>query len=143
MDPEQLKSNWALVVAAGLGLAILVIVVAQLVRRSAAWQLRAAVKELGKSRLAETRAIKSVQKAESRARRLHANAENTKPRILRQAEEAVEDARALAKIANDRMLVAQNHVRRVIHDEYPPTQQEKLRQKFLPVEERDSKPFSF
>jgi DNA-binding phage protein len=143
MDLELLKVNWALAIAAMLGLVILVIVIVQLIGRTAAGQLRAKVKGLAEARLEEAKAIQAVEKAERIATRLHEKSDDTKPRHLQEAKEALQDARALAKIANDKVLVAQNHVRRIIHEEYPPKKQDKLRQKYLPAEERDTKPFSF
>lgn len=143
MDMELLKGNWALLIAAVLALIVLVIIAVHLIGRSAAGQLRRTVKDLKKARQQEVEAIKSVDKAERIARRLQGDAERTKPRRLQEAKEALQDARALAKIANDKVLVAQNHVRRVIHEEYPPRRQEKLRKKYLPDEQRDTKPFSF
>jgi len=119
------------------------IVVVQLVQRSAGGQLRATVRALAQARQDEAKALKSVEKAERIARRLHEKADRAKPRHLQEAKDALGDARALAKIANDKVLIAQNHVRRVIYEEYPPARQEALREKYLPPQERDKRPFSF
>ena len=143
MDWNLLKSNWALVIAGTIGVIILVLVVIQLFKRSAAGQLRATLTVLAKARQEEAKAMTALDKAERISRRLHEIADRAKPRHLREATEALQDARALAKIANDRILVAENHVRRVIHEEYPPVKQEALRQKYLPDPARDKKPFSF
>ena len=143
MDWDILKSNWALAIAALLGIIILLITLARLFRRSAAGQLRKTVAALARARQDEAKTLKSVDKAERIARRLHENADRAKPRHLQEAKEALGDARALAKIANDKVLVAENHVRRVIHEEYPPRRQEALRHKHLPSQERDKRPFSF
>ncbi len=143
MDWDILKTNWALAIAAALGVIIALIAIVQLFRRSAAGQLRKTVAALAKARLDEAKALKSVQKAERIARRFRDNADRAKPRHLQEAKDALGDARALAKIANDKVLVAENHVRRVIHEEYPPLKQEGLRQKYLPSQEADEKPFSF
>ncbi len=143
MEWNVLKSNWALAVAAIIGFIIALIVVAHLIRRSAWGQLRETRLTLAKARQDEAKALTSVERAERIARRLHENADRAKPRHLQEAKDALQDARALAKIANDKILVAENHVRRVIHEEYPPARQEVLRQKYLPEPERDKKPFSF
>ncbi len=143
MDWNILKSNWALAVAAIIGFFIVLIVVAQLIRRSAWGQLRQTLQSLAKARQNEASALKSVERAEGIARRLDENADRAKPRHLQEAKDALQDARALAKIANDKILVAENHVRRVIHEEYPPVKQEALRQKYLPEPSRDKNPFSF
>lgn len=143
MDWHILKSNWALAVASIIGSIIVLIVMAQLIRRSAWGQLRETLRALDKARQDEVKTLKSVEKAERIARRLHDNADRAKPRHLQEAKDALQDARALAKIANDKILIAENHVRRVIHEEYPPVKQEVLRQKYLPEPARDKKPFSF
>ncbi len=143
MDWNILKSNWALAVAAIIGFMIVLIVVAHLIRRSAWGQLRQTLRSLAKARQNEASALNSVERAERIARRLDENADRAKPRHLQEAKDALQDARALAKIANDKILVAENHVRRVIHEEYPPVKQEALRQKYLPDPARDKKPFSF
>ncbi len=143
MDFELLKSNWALLVAVGIGLIIVLVVLLQLIRRSAWGQLRETRRTLAEARQDEARTLRAVEKAERIARRLHEQAETTKPRHVQEAKEVLEDARMLAKIANDKVLVAENHVRRVIHEEYPPVQQERLRKKYLPEQAPDKRPFSF
>ena len=50
---------------------------------------------------------------------------------------------ALAKIADDQQLIAMNHVRRIIHDEFPPKQHDKMRARYLPDDIKDKRPFSF
>ena len=143
MDSELLKSNWALLVAVGIGLIIVLVVLLQLIRRSAWGQLRETRRTLAEARQDEARTLRAVEKAERIARRLHEQAEKTKPRHVQEAKEVLEDARMLAKIANDKVLIAENHVRRVIHEEYPPVQQERLRKKYLPEQAPDKRPFSF
>ncbi len=143
MDWDLLKSNWALIVAAIIGSIIIVLIVIQLIKRSAGGQLRQTLKTLAKSRMNEAKARKSVEKAERITRRLHENADRAKPRHLQEAKEALEDARALAKIANDKILIAENHVRRVILEEFPPIKHEAMREKYLPNAARDQKPFTF
>ena len=143
MDWNVVKSNWAPLVAAVVGVLVALIVVYQLIRRSAWGQLRETLGTLAAARQDEAKALKAVDRAERIAKRLHEQAERVKPRHVRESKEALEDARALAKIANDRVLIAENHVRRVIHDEYPPVKQERLREKHLPEQAPDRRPFSF
>ena len=143
MDWNFLKSNWALAAASVIAVVIVFFVIAQLIRRSAWGQLQETLRTLDKVRRHEAKALKSVEKAEGIAERLSENAERAKPRHLQEAKDALSDARALAKIANDKILVAENHVRRVIHDEYPPIRHEAMRQRYLPDPARDRKPFSF
>ena len=138
-----LKSNWALLAAVGIGLIVALIVSAQLIERSAWGQLRETRRSLAKARQDEASVLKALEKAERITKRLHKQAERAKPRHVQEAREAVEDARALAKIAYDKVLIAENHVRRVIHEEYPPVKQERLTKKYLPEHGSDKRPFSF
>ena len=142
MDWSILKSNWALAVAAIVGFIVVVPVIIQLISRTARGQLRQTLKTLAKARHHEATAMKSVEKAERIARRLHDNADRAKPRHLQEAKDTLRDARALAKIANDKILIAENHVRRVILEEFPPLKHDAMRQKYLPDAARDQKPFT-
>jgi len=143
MDWNILKSNWALAAAAVIGLIIVVLIVIQLIKRSAGGQLRQTMRALTKARQDEAKAMKAVEKAEHIARRLHDNVDRAKPRHVQEAKEALQDARTLAKIANDQILIAENHVRRVIVEEFSPVKHEAMRQKYLPDAARDKKPFTF
>ena len=49
----------------------------------------------------------------------------------------------LLKIAADQVLIAENHVRKIIVEEFPPNRHERMRGRFLPGEREDGKPFSF
>jgi hypothetical protein len=57
--------------------------------------------------------------------------------------EAVQDAEALLKIADDQVLIAENHVRKIIVEEFPPQRHDRMRSKYLPGDRRDARPFSF
>lgn len=138
-----LKSNWALIVAAVIGITLITLIVSQLIGKSARGQLRRTLQALARARQDEAQALKFVDKAERVARRLHDKKDRAKPRHLQEASDALEDARALARIAKDKILVAENHVRRVILEEFPPVKHEAMRQKYLPDAARDQKPFTF
>jgi 1,6-anhydro-N-acetylmuramate kinase len=118
-------------------------VVAVLLRRSARGQLKRVRADLRKALKRNRKATSVVEKCHRRLVKLDANATKVKPRLLQEAKDALGDARALEKIANDQVLIAGNHVRRVIHEEFPPSQQQKLRDRYLPGEEKDKRPFSF
>ena len=143
MDPGYLKSHWALLAAAGIAVIVGAVVALQLIKRSASGQLREAVRELRKARREEWKARRMVDSAERRLTRLRENAEREKPRHLQEAEEALQDAKSLVKIVADRVLIAENHVRRVILEEFPPIQQERLRNKHSLQQAPDKRPFSF
>jgi uncharacterized membrane protein YcjF (UPF0283 family) len=143
MDAEGLETYWALLLACGTGLVLLLFAVAHLVRTSARGQLRRMQKALQQERGRLEKAKAVIDKAERQKARLMQNAGRVKPRLLRESAEAVEDARALAKVAADRVLVAENHVRRVILEEFPPAQHETLRSRYLPEGPVKKKPFTF
>ena len=143
MDIDALRQNWGLLVAIGLMLVVAVSIAVVVYRRSSSGQLRQVVKSL---RVAERRvrdARSNVDAAERRLARLRERAASTKPRVVEEAKGALADARALDKIANDQLLIAANHVRRVIYEEFPPTKHEKLRRTYLPGDRSDERPFSF
>ena len=143
MTVDFLRHNWALVVAAALLLIIGVTTLVVLYRRSAAGQLSRTAKRAQQAHNNLAKAQKAVAAAEKRVSRLQKKAASVKPRVLQEAKEALQDAQALQKIAGDQILVANNHLRRVIYEEYPPARHEALRRKYLPDDKPDTKPFSF
>ena len=143
MNAEVLQTHWALLLASITGCALLLFAVAVLANNSARGQLRRKQKVLKQERGRLRKAEAVVEKAERQKSRLMKLADRVKPRLLRESAEAVEDARALAKIAADRVLVAENHLRRVIVEEFPPTQHEKLRSRYLPDAPEKKRPFTF
>lgn len=143
MDVRDLENYWALLAGSSLAILVLAFVVLKLFRQSAAGQLRrvrgvlkAAVRERDKAVAQSTKALRKVQK-------LDAKSASTKPRLLTEAKEFLDDSRALEKIAQDKLLVAENHVRQVICEEYPPHRHDKMRAKYLPSETSPDKPFTF
>ncbi|MBT8098176.1 MAG: hypothetical protein KJO82_00430 [Gammaproteobacteria bacterium] len=143
MSVEFFRQNWALGIAAILLAVVAIIVVVTLYRRSATSQLSRTAKAARAARDKLAKAKKAADAAEKRARRLHDKASSVKPRLLQEAKEAMQDARALQKIAGDQVLVADNHLRRVIYEEYPPSRHESLRMKHLPDDKPNTNPFSF
>jgi hypothetical protein len=143
MDAELLQTHWALaaavVVLALLGL-VLGIRRAALSGYGALWRCR---RRLARERRALARVERAVASAERRLARLRERARATPPRLLAEAGEALEDARALERIARDRVQIAENHLRRVIFEEFAPVRQERLRAKYLPETPPDKRPFSF
>ena len=143
MTAELLKSHWALILAAATGIVLLVLAAGQFVRGSARGKLRRVRRLLAKERRSYRKASVVAARAEHQKSRLLQHAERVRPRILKEAAEALADAKALEKIAADRVLVAENHVRRVILEEFPATEHEKLRGRYLPDRPTDKKPFTF
>jgi hypothetical protein len=143
MNTEQLQHHWALILASAAALLLLIVFVHHLIRRSASAQLRRMRKALDEECAKLSKAGAAVEKAERRKARLMERADRVKPRLLTESAEALQDARALAKIARDRVLVAENQLRRVIFEEFPPAEHEKLRSRYLPTAPMDKKPFTF
>lgn len=142
MNAAFLQSHWALVG----GLVLLIIVtfslVSALYSRSAIGQLRNTRAVLRQAISEREKIRRKVSALEQQVDRMATRGAFVKPRILTEKKEHLADTRALEKIACDKVLVAQNHVRRVIVDEFPPARHDRLRNRFLP-EENDAKPFSF
>jgi len=138
----MLQQNWGLVVAAGLTLAVVLVVVTVLIRRSSAGQLRQTVRGLQAAAREREKAAKRVEKSEQKLRSLVEKSAGVKPRLIDEARGAHEDAKALARIANDQWMIAANHVRRVILDEFPPRRHERLRKRYLPEDGPEGPPSS-
>jgi hypothetical protein len=131
MSVEFLTKNWALVAASVLGTGILLFVLVRAFQDSSRGRLNAAVSMLKKREKEARAARRAVDKATARLDRLRAKAASVKPRLAQEASESLEDARALLKIGDDQVLVARNHVRKVIVEDYPPKRHEKMRSKYL------------
>lgn len=143
MNAELLQNNWALMLAVVVGCIIVSLVSVRIVGSTARGQLRRVRKTLAAERATLQRANAVVAKADRQARKLQQHADKAKPRHVQEAKEALEDAKALAKIANDKVLIAENHVRRVILEEFPPSKHRRLREKYLPENPPDKRPFTF
>jgi uncharacterized protein YlxW (UPF0749 family) len=143
MTVESLQTNWALLLAATVGLVIVLFALSRLIGSSGRAKLHRVRRRLKAERKKQSSAEAAVARAEHRARKLGQRAETVKPRLVAEANEALEDAKALARIAHDRMLIAENHVRRVILEEFPPAKQQRLRARYLPESAPDKRPFSF
>jgi len=90
-------------------------------------------------RQAERSAVRALRRHE----RLQRKAQTTDPQKLRLAEERAQDTKALLGHARDRVLVAENHVRRTIIDRYPPVRHQEMLSKFAPARDDRALPFSF
>jgi hypothetical protein len=131
MTVDYLTQNWALVTASVLGTAILLFILFRAYQDSARGRLQANARQLRRREQDARSAAKGVDKAVARLDRLRVKADSTKPRLIQEASEALEDARALQKLADDQVLVSRNHVRTLILAEYPPKRHEALRKRYL------------
>jgi len=136
-------NNWALGLAAVVGGLAAITVFVAIIRRSARGQLKRVCAELKKMQKIHRQTAGVTEKSHRRVGKLGKKADKVKPRLLQEAKDALQDARALEKIANDKVLIAANHVHRVIHEEFPPSRQQALRDRYLPTGQQDKRPFSF
>jgi len=134
MNVEFFSQYWALLFAAVPALVVAIAVTRAIVARSAPGQLRSmlanhrsALKSLDGARVKRAKAERYVEKLVGRA-------DQIKPRILEEAQATLRDAQALEKIAAGKVLVTTNHVRRVIHEEFPPSRHDEMRARYLPVD---------
>lgn len=143
MSREIFMQHWPLLIAFGLIAAVALQVLSYGVAKSASGQLRRALSEkLVQARLAR-KARTTTGKVEAKLDAMLKKSEKVKPSALQKCKDTLQDARALQKIAEDKLLIAENHVRRVIHEEFPPVKQEKLRARHLPDISVERRPFSF
>ena len=143
MTPSFFEQHWALVSASLVTAAVFLFTGWRAWQDSPRGRLLAARRQL-REKLAEARRQqKALQKLSSRLDGLEARAESVQPRRLRESAEAVQDAEALVKIAGDQVLIAENHVRKIIVEEFPPKRHDRMRRKYLPGELEDGRPFSF
>lgn len=143
MDAELLRSHWALAAAGAVLALVAIVLLVHKASRSAPAQLRGARRRAARLHRRLLRAERDVVSAEARLHRLQARAQSVKPRLVVEARGALEDAQALARIARDQAEIAENHVRRIITEEFPPAHQQRLRDRYLPGTPPDKRPFSF
>ena len=136
MNLEFLTRHWALMLAGVLAAVITLFVVFRAWSDSAGGQLRAMHNALRQRRQDLSRREKRADKAEKRLARLRARADSVKPRHLHEAAEALEDATALAKIANDQVMIAETRLRELILEEFPQNQHAALRARYFDDESR-------
>lgn len=72
----------------------------------------------------------TADKAGREFAKLKSRAENVQPKQLREAEGRAADMKIMLGHANDKVLVAQNHVRRILLDEFPPAVHQQLLKKY-------------
>ena len=143
MTPDFLQHYWAPLIAGIVGAAVLLFAGCRAWLDSARGRLYRTRRRLGAAVVEAERQRKRLLQQSERLERLHERAQSVKPVRLQEAAEAVEDAKALLKIANDQVLIAENHVRKIIVEEFPPKDHERMRRKYLPGEGSDGKPFTF
>ena len=143
MTLDVLQQHWALIIAGSLATAMLLFAGWRAWLDSRHGRLYQARKRL-RAKIREARKVwRSGGRATVRLDRLVSKSDSVRPSRLEEATDAVRDAQALLKIANDQVLIARNHVRKIIVEEFPPKHHERMRRKYLPGECSDGKPFTF
>jgi hypothetical protein len=143
MSLNFLQQHWALIGAGIVGTAVLLFAVWRAWLDSPRGRLLVARRRLRDKDLEARRQHKQLERLSAHLESLQSKADAVKPRRLQEAMEAAQDARALLKIAKDQVLIAENHVRKIIVEEFPPQRHERLRSRCLPGERADGKPFTF
>ena len=143
MTFEFLQRHWALAAASILVAAIVLFAAWRAWQDSPRGRLQLARRRLREKELEARRQQKRLARLSTQLESLRRKADAVKPIRLQEATEAVQDAEALLKIADDQVLIAGNHVRKLIVEEFPPKRHERMRNKYLPGEHKDDKPFSF
>jgi septal ring factor EnvC (AmiA/AmiB activator) len=131
MTTEILAQNWALVVASVLSLAIFLFVMFRLYEDSSHGRLGQSVRELNAVKKEASKAKSRLSKAKARFEELRKKADQVKPRLLTEAEEAVKDADLLVNITGDQLMRAEKILRDVILEDFPPNRQDVLRSRYL------------
>jgi hypothetical protein len=118
---ESLQSNWAVWLALAAVLIAVAAITPRLLERTSKAKLKRVVSDMKEARRDLRKTVRATRRAEKKVQKLQQRAKRVKPRVLQEAKDAVDDANALQKILNDKVMVTENHVRRVIHDEFPNT----------------------
>lgn len=131
MTMQLIVHNWALAVASVLALGILLFVLYRFYEDSGQGRFSEALHELRKVRSEQAAAKSRLKKAEKRLTVIRSRSDSTRPRVLSEAEGAVQDASMLVTITGDQVLRAEKILRDVILEEFPPNRQDVLRNKYL------------
>lgn len=142
MNLQIAQQYWALIAAGVLAFGVFLFVLLRLLQDSARGRLAVAADKLRRKKKAARKAGKQVTRARSKLDRLRARGDSVIPRRAEEAKGRLVDAQALHKIAEDQVLIASNHVRQIIVEEFPPRQHDALRRRLLPQEALDGKPFT-
>lgn len=131
MTIDYLQQNWALVIASVLGLGIALFVLFRVSQDSRRGRLGSALTYMRDRERAAQAAEKAIGKANARIERLQAKAASVAPKQLEEARDTLVEARELAKLIDDQLLIARNNVRLLITEEYPPKRHAAMRSKYL------------
>jgi len=142
MSLDDLQRYWALLAAGALALVVLVFVMVRVYQDSARGRLTAQLRALREREKAARKAAGAARESRRRLEKLRVKADSVKPRLVEETKGKLEDALALKKIADDKVLIARNHVRKTIIEEFPPKEHESMRRRLLPEAGSDGRPFT-
>jgi hypothetical protein len=140
---DLVLENWALVAASVIITALVLQALFVLGSRTPRAMLRRAWGELQAKRHDAAKALRRANRARRQCERLEGRSQSVRPIKLEESRAALSDNEALLNIARDRVLVAENHVRRVIVEHFPPTKHDKLRARYRLGDVPGEKPFTF
>ncbi len=143
MTLELLQQNWALFTAAGISVIVTAVIMQRLHAQSSNGQLKAQARAHGDAEKARLDAARGVERSRRKLQTLTDKADRVRPADLEVAKGALRDAEALLKIAEDKVLVETNLLRKVIFEQFPPRRHAALRAQYLPDDVSDGRPFSF
>jgi len=89
------------------------------------------------------RALSNAERARRKYESLNDRSQHVRPAILDEAKETAMDCRTMEGHAKDKVMVAENHLRKTIMEQYPPAVQPRMIEKYLPAREIKSMPFGF
>lgn len=89
------------------------------------------------------RALSDAEKARRKFESLNGRSQHVRPALLHEARETALDCRTMAGHAKDKVMVAENHLRKTIMEQYPPAVQPRMIEKYLPAREIKAMPFGF
>ncbi len=130
MPLDSLRSAWALWAALVLTLLAISRLIIARYSMSARGRLRKAVKRLAAARQSKRSAEQGVAKAARRLAKLTDQANDVKPRTLEDARNEMTDAEQLATGARAQCMIAATRVGEIIGEEFPPPQQQALRDRY-------------
>ena len=143
METGHFDNHWLLIIGLALLLAVVVLVILPNSLPTPRGALNRQRREL-RFRLAEHRqAARVAARALRQAKKLSNVRDRTAPAAFDEAQALARDKQTLLEHAADRVMVAENHVRRVILEQFPPRDHEKLLARYVSAAGDKSLPFRF
>ena len=143
MSEAWIRGHWALLGAGAAILAVLVVLLVTAYRGSRRGRLAGLVRQRKKERRALAAAVTAEKRAKGRVERLEKKAQRVAPRTLDEARGALSDARRLVEVRAGALQVAENHLRKIILEEFPPGRHDGLRRRYGVSEQPGNRPFTF